>query len=114
MSLARVRLGIGKTNPGIRHPFTRVPLGIIKANEIDVVPAQEASFSDVLIYFLPKLRFSARDEIDCMGCLRRKPCSLVSPSSPAIVQLNRSGMWTFADAGRGLPTKIVRKHHNLT
>jgi hypothetical protein len=49
--------------------------------KIGVVPAQEASFGDVLIYFLPKLRFSARDEIDCMGHLRRKPCSLVNPSA---------------------------------
>jgi hypothetical protein len=49
--------------------------------KIGVVPAQEASFGDVLIYFLPKLRFSARDQIDCMGRLRRKPCLLVNWSA---------------------------------
>jgi hypothetical protein len=70
-----------------------------------VVPAQEASFGDVLIYFLPKLRFSARDEIDCMGPLRCKPLS--AERSPA-------GDVDIADAGRVLPTENVRKHDNLT
>jgi hypothetical protein len=79
--------------------------------KIGVVPAQEASFSDVLIYFLPKLRFPARDEIDCMGHLRRKPCLLVNRSAlPPLLSSAAAGCghcrcWQGAN---------VCKHHNLT
>jgi len=82
--------------------------------KIGVVPAQEASFGDVLVYFLPKLRFSARDEIDCMGRLRCKPCQLVNWSA-------LPPLFSSAAAGCGhcrcwqvLPTENVRKHHNLS